>query len=64
MEIKVSAKADFLPFGSFHFQFSSLGEKEENDEIERLKERLTWPYELREGTAALRGPVSIWGTSG
>lgn len=62
MDIKVSIKAEIVSFDSFHFQ--AWPPKEEDDEIKELEKRLGSPYELPEDTAALRGPVSIWGASG
>lgn len=61
MPIEVSVKVDFLPFGTFRFKL--IPPIEEGDEIKELKEKLAWPYELPTHTGALRGPVSIWGTS-
>ena len=62
MKIEVSVNVDFVPFGSFRLQLSAP--KAEPDDTEELKERLAWPYELPGHTGAVRGPVSIWGTSG
>ena len=61
MPLEVTIKVDFLPFGTFRLQVTSR--IEEGDEVEKLKEKLAWPYELPEHTGSLRGPVSIWSTS-
>ncbi|MBM3119628.1 MAG: hypothetical protein FJ006_08825 [Chloroflexi bacterium] len=61
MQIEISVKVDFPPFGTFNFQLTPL--TEESDEVRELEEKLAWPYELPDHTGALRGPVSIWSTS-
>lgn len=61
MPIEVSVKMDFMPFGTFRFQLTPP--TEEDNEIKKLKEKLTWPYELPAHTGALRGPISLWSTS-
>ncbi len=62
MPVEVSVKVDFLPFATFNFQFTPA--TQQGDKIKELKEKLSWPYELPEQTGALRGPVSLWSTSG
>jgi hypothetical protein len=62
MTVQVFVNVDFLPFGTFNFQFTPP--TQEGEEAKELKEKLSWPYELPEQTGALRGPVSIWSTSG
>jgi hypothetical protein len=65
MPVEVSVKVDFLPFGTFRSQVMPAAQQD--DEFKRLKEleeKLSWPYSLPEQTGALRGPVSIWSTSG
>lgn len=62
MPTEVSVKMDFLPFGTFRVQLTTP--TKDGDEIKELEEKLAWPYELPDHTGALRGPVSIWSTSG
>ena len=65
MTVEVSVKVDLLPFGTFRFQVMPAAQQD--DEFKKLKElegKLSWPYSLPEQTGALRGPVSIWSTSG
>jgi hypothetical protein len=62
MLVEISVKVDFLPFGTFNFQF--IPATQQGEEAKELKEKLSWPYELPDQTGALRGPVSIWSTSG
>lgn len=65
MPVEVSVKVDFLPFGTFHFQSTpTVQQDDEVKKLKELKEKLSWPYSLPERTGALRGPVSIWSTSG
>jgi len=65
MPVEVSVKVDFLPFGTFHFQSAPAVQQDvELEKLKELKGKLSWPYSLPEQTGALRGPVSIWSTSG
>lgn len=65
MPVKVSVKVELLPFGTFRSQvMSAARQDDEFKKLKELEEKLSWPYLLPEQTGALRGPVSLWSTSG